>query len=90
MTDNFFPRVSELLRDRKFLKKRSSSNRLPMIQDANRIGGQRMMLIHSDAIDDLMRIPRSSEGKAEDAEEILGRLDVGRCEIFLLSHNWLR
>ena len=46
-----------------------------------------MMLLSSDVIDELGRIPRSSEGYAVDAVDALTEMSPERIEIFMVSHK---
>ncbi|CAB9501636.1 expressed unknown protein [Seminavis robusta] len=61
-------------------------DREALIEMANSLGGPRMQLIHSTVIEELGRIPRSSEGYAQDAIELV----ANHAEVFFFSHQWLR
>lgn len=67
-----------------------SFDRRPAIKLANSVGGPRMKLIHSNVIASLGRIPRSSEGHARDAMELLDYGQYPSTEVFFFSHRWLR
>lgn len=57
---------------------------------ANSLGGPRMKLVESVAIEQLGRIPRSSEGYAEDALKLIGgNATAMQTEVFFFSHRWL-
>ena len=74
-------------------------NRVPMIEMANSIGGTSLRLLPLQVIEQLGRIPHSTEGLAVDAADALGRFKFKSAafrhqgigaEVFMASHRWLR
>lgn len=82
--------VEQLLRHPNFVRHAKSFDRCPLIELANQIKGPRMKLLHSSTLADIERIPHSDENLAVDALEAIEQHGAHQCEIFMVSHRWLR
>ncbi|CAF0774864.1 unnamed protein product [Didymodactylos carnosus] len=65
-------------------------DRRPLIKLANDLNGPRMRLLHWSQIEQEKRIPHSDENLAVDAIKGIDSYGAGKCEIFMVSHRWLR
>jgi len=90
-------KVGQLLQDEQFKSLGTRNHeRVPMIEMSNSIGGTRLRLLPLDVIEQLGRIPHSTEGLAVDAAFALEKFARARptqrigAEVFMLSHRWLR
>lgn len=83
-------RVRELLQNKNFSRYAKTFDRRPLIELVNQLNGPRMLLIHWSILDKIQRIPHSDENLAVDALEGIDRYGAGICEIFMVSHRWLR
>lgn len=88
--ENVWQRVQELLEDRRFLRHARDFDRRPLIELVNQLNGPRMLLIHWSTLANIQRIPHSDENLAVDALEAIDKYGAGICEIFMVSHRWLR
>src|SRR6516164_9659303 len=83
-------RVAEVLAAPDFSSQASVFDRQPLIRMANSLGGPPMRLIHWRMLEELGRLPHSSEGHAVDALAGIDRYGAPGVEIFMVSHRWLR
>ena len=81
-------RSAVLLASKHFREATRSVFRGAAIAMVNALGGPPMMLVPATRIEELGRIPRSSEGEARDALELIDNRDD--VEVFFFSHRWLR
>ena len=88
--ENIWQRVRELLEDRRFIRYAAGFDRRPLINLVNQLQGPRMLLIHWSTLAQIQRIPHSDENLAVDALEAISKYGAGMCEIFMVSHRWLR
>lgn len=82
--------VRALLDDAEFRKLSKYDDRREMIRRANAIGGPPLRLVPLATIERIGRIPMSHEGMAQDALDLIEAVGADKCEIFFLSHRWLR
>jgi hypothetical protein len=83
-------RVEQLLKNEHFSDYATSFDRRGLIKLVNEINGPRMRLIHWSTLADIQRIPHSDENLTVDALEGIDKYGANICEIFMVSHRWLR
>lgn len=88
--DELWTRVRQLLQDRRFARYASGFDRRPLIQLANSMNGPRMRLLHWATLAERRKIPHSEENLTVDALEGIDAIGASQCEIFMVSHRWLR
>ena len=91
--NDLWAKLVNVLDDPSFKLLSDGFDRTGLMERANAISkgnGLRMLLLPSDTIDLLGRIPRSSEGEAVDAVETIESIGTATCEVFMVSHKWLR
>ncbi|UJR14302.1 hypothetical protein I4U23_001292 [Adineta vaga] len=88
--EDVWKHVGELLQNENFAKYAINYDRRPLIKLVNNINGPRMRLIHSSTLLQLQRIPHSDEHFTVDALEGIDTYGAHICEIFMVSHRWLR
>ena len=81
-------KVTELIQTDDFTKRAASVSRVAIIEMANEVG-PKMRLVHSDTLQQLGRLPRSSENMAVDAIEGIRHYGAPVVEISMVSHRWL-
>jgi hypothetical protein len=90
MMDDLWIRAQQLLENQYFISYAESFDRRPLIKLVNELKGPRMLLIHWSTLVQIQRIPHSDENLTVDAFEEISKYGAGRCEIFMVSHRWLR
>ncbi|CAF1582194.1 unnamed protein product, partial [Adineta ricciae] len=88
--EGLWKRVAELLQNKHFAKYAVDYDRRPLIKLTNDLNGPRMRLIHWSTVAAIQRIPHSDENLAVDALESIDTYGIHTCEIFMVSHRWLR
>ena len=88
--DDLWTRVQHLLQDRNFAEYATSFDRRPLIRLTNSMNGLRMRLLHWSTLAARQRILHSDENLTVDALEGIDMFGAERCEIFMVSHRWLR
>jgi hypothetical protein len=88
--EDLWIRVQQLLQNKHFIDYATDFDRRPLIQLVNQLNGPRMLLIHWSTLAQIQRIPHSDENLAVDALEEINKYGAHRCEIFMVSHRWLR
>ncbi|CAF3116425.1 unnamed protein product [Rotaria sp. Silwood2] len=88
--EDLWENVKKLLKNKCFANYSKSYDRCPLIKLANQMNGPRMRLIHWSILAEIQRIPHSKENLAVDALEAIDKYGAGICEIFMVSHRWLR
>jgi hypothetical protein len=84
-------RVQQLLEDDHFTDYAMKFDRRPLIKLVNKLNGPRMRLLHWLKIVEMQRIPHSDENQTIDALEGIKQYGgAGICEVFMVSHRWLR
>jgi len=83
-------RAQQLLQNKNFVDYATSFDRRPLIKLVNELNGPRMLLIHWSTLVKIQRIPHSDENLTVDALEEITKYDANICEIFMVSHRWLR
>ncbi|CAF1126061.1 unnamed protein product [Didymodactylos carnosus] len=89
-TTDMWSRVSEVLKNKDFVQDVSGFDRRALIKQANDLKGPRMRLLHWSQIVQTRRIPHSDDNLTVDAIEGINMYGAARCEIFMVSHRWLR
>jgi hypothetical protein len=88
--DELWMRITELLEHEQFKYSATHYDRRPLIKLVNQLNGPQMRLIHWSTLAEIRRIPRSDENLTVDALEGINKYNVNVCEIFMVSHRWLR
>lgn len=73
-----------------FRERTEEWDRRAAISMVNALGGPRMQVLEASVLEELGNLPRSSDGRAIDAIEALDHHGAEICEIFMVSHQWLR
>lgn len=88
--ENIWDDVEKLLKSQHFTTYGKCFDRRELIKLVNGLQGPRMRLVHWSTLVKLQRIPHSDENLAVDALEGINKYGAERCEIFMVSHRWLR
>ena len=88
--EEFWSRITRLLENEHFTNWATHYDRRPLIKLANQLSGPQMRLIHWSTLAKLQRIPHSDENFTVDALEGINQHHPSVCEIFMVSHRWLR
>ncbi|MAS92730.1 MAG: hypothetical protein CMO55_05980 [Verrucomicrobiales bacterium] len=88
--DLLWSRAEKILSGSHFRNDASGFDRRTLIRRANDIGGLKMHLLHSSKVEELGRIPESSEGTTVEAISGIELYGASRVEVVMVSHRWLR
>ena len=88
--EEVWTRVENLLQNEHFADYSTNYDRRGLIKLVNEINGPQMRLIHWSTLAEIQRIPHSDENLTVDALEGINKYGAGICEIFMVSHRWLR
>ena len=88
--DELWARILKLLENKHFTNRSTYYDRRPLIKLVNDLNGPRMRLIHWSRLVEIQRIPHSDENLTVDALEGINEYDASVCEVFMVSHRWLR